>query len=163
MFDKATPRLESQTPDSVRVESRAFLLSAVQCPGGNERVAEASAVFASFVDTVERLERILELETELLGQHQSIALTEFNHKKSQGLLELSRTMAAMRGLDLAALGFDAKTRLGDLRLKLQKNLRVLQMHMSASAAVATIIARAIQEHESDGTYTAELGAHGKTR
>jgi hypothetical protein len=35
--------------------------------------------------------------------------------------------------------------------------------LDAVGAIAAIIARAIQQHESDGTYTPELGDNGRSR
>jgi hypothetical protein len=57
---------------------------------------------------------------------------------------------------------DLKAALAGLREKLQKNLAILQTHLDAVGAIAAIISRAIQEHESDGTYTPELGRNGRS-
>lgn len=162
----AIPRhIERQTPDSGGAQNQTSVPLPVPFVSANEFAmgSPPSVVFDAFINTLERLERLLDLETEMLIQHRPIALTDFNHKKSYGLLELGRTMEAIGGLDLDALGFDAKTPLARLRVKLQRNLIVLQMHMTAVGAIAAIIARAIQEYESDGTYTAELGNSGKPR
>jgi hypothetical protein len=116
-------------------------------------VGDPTIVFNAFINTIDRLERLLDHETAMLSEHQLLAFDDFNRKKSHGLLELRRAIDAMHGLDRVDLGFDAKPVLARLRMKLQKNLMMLQTHLDAARAVAAIIARTIQEHESDGTYT----------
>jgi hypothetical protein len=125
--------------------------------------AHAAAIFDAFINAVERLERLLDRETTMLIGQQPLALDDFNHKKRHGLLELSRAMDAMRGLDRDCLGHDPKATLARLRVKLQKNLAILRTHMDAVGAISAIIARAIQEHESDGTYTSDLNDKGRLR
>ncbi len=107
----------------------------------------------AFIGAVERLERTLDRETEMLRQHRQIALRDFNHAKSHGLLELKRTLAAMRAFDPTVFECDAKAPLARLRQKLEDNLTILQTHLTAIEEIAAIIARTIQDHESDGTYT----------
>jgi hypothetical protein len=53
---------------------------------------------------------------------------------------------------------EAKAPLARLRVKLESNLASLQTHLTAVAEIAAVIARAIQNHESDGTYTATRSA-----
>lgn len=114
----------------------------------------------AFVHAVERLERLIEKETAVLSENQPISLDGFNHQKRHGLLELSRAMDALRGLDVDCLGNYPKASLARLREKLQKNLAILQTHLDAVGAISAIIVRAIQEHDSDGTYTAQIANKG---
>ncbi|VTZ23990.1 conserved hypothetical protein [Methylocella tundrae] len=107
----------------------------------------------TFFNAVEKLESLLDLETQLLRQNKPVALHDFNHKKSYGLLELSRAMSACRAHDRSAFDFEARAPLGRLRTKLESNLASLQTHLTAVGEIAAIIARAIQDHESDGTYS----------
>jgi hypothetical protein len=143
-------------------EGPALLQSAVPRAEAKEFSDEARAeiIFCVFINAVERLEGLLDRETAMLIGHQPIALEDFNHKKRHGLLELIRAMDAMRGFDRDFFGRDAKETLAQLRVKLQKNLAILRMHMDAVGAIAAIIAQAIQEYESDGTYTPYLGDKG---
>jgi hypothetical protein len=108
-----------------------------------------------FISTVERLELLLEQETAALGENKLITLDDFNQKKSPGLLELRRTIRPIRDLHLENFGLDPKPVIARLRGRLQSNLTVLQTHLDAVAAIAAIIARTIEEQESDGTYTPE--------
>jgi hypothetical protein len=112
-----------------------------------------ACAFQAFINTVERLERILDQETAALREQKLIALDEFNQKKSHGLLELRRTIAGICALQFETLGLNPKPVLTRLRTKLQSNLAALQTHLHAVAAIAAIIARTIEEQESDGTYS----------
>lgn len=111
------------------------------------RIATAREAFAR---TIERTERLVELETAALQQYKPIDFADFNNKKSHALLELSRAMRA--------LGPSCEPRtlmdLGRLRSKLEKNLSVLEVHLKAVRQVCALIARTIEDDDSDGTYTA---------
>lgn len=122
---------------------------------GNELVKDGHAEMISdaFINAVERLERILDKETIMLMNNQPVSFEDSNHKKRLGLIELSRALDAMRDIGPHCLIHDPKAPLARLRLKLHQNLTTLQMHLDAVHAIATIIAHAIQKHESDGTYT----------
>ena len=117
--------------------------------------SETASAFGAFTNAVARLERLLDQETAALREHKLVALDEFNQKKSHGLLELRRTIGATCRLTFESFGLDPKPILARLRGKLQSNLIVLQTHLDAVAAIAAIIARTIEEQESDGTYTPE--------
>ncbi len=132
-------------------------------PNEDPRSAERDAVaeqarsrlmLEAFVNAVERLEGVLDQETQILDQNKPIALHDFNHRKSHGLLELSRAMTACSSLDRAVFDSESKVPLARLRVKLESNLASLQTHLTAVSEIAAVIARAIQDHESDGTYTA---------
>lgn len=116
--------------------------------------ARAQMMLEAFINAVERLEGVLDQETQMLGRNRPIALHDLNHRKSHGLLELSRAMAACRALDQQAFHVEAKAPLARLRAKLEGNLASLQVHLTAVAEIAAVIARVIQDHESDGTYAA---------
>lgn len=112
-------------------------------------------VINAFIQTVERLERLLDQENTALRENRLAALEDFNQKKSQALLELHRAAGAIGELHFDRLGNDHRPLLARLRQTLQDNLYLLQIHLDAVAAVAATIARTIEEHESDGTYTSE--------
>jgi hypothetical protein len=124
-------------------------------PGAYTRLANErpNMVFTAFADTVGRLERLIQLETEMLSVHRVIAFDDFNRKKSHALIELRRAIDAMHGLCREDIELDPKPLLDNLRAGLQRNLAVLQIHLNAANALAAIITRTIQEHDSDGTYT----------
>lgn len=125
--------------------------------------ARAEIIFDAFVSAVGRLEGLLDKETAMLIERQPIVLDDFNHKKRHGLVELSRAMDAVRGVDRDCPGRDPKAVLARLRVKLQSNLTILKTHLDAVSSIAAVISRVIQEHDSDGTYTQELGDNGRSR
>ena len=156
--------IEGQSADSRTGERSVSVQSSDTNTKVNEFAKEAHAkiIFETFINAVERLERLLDKETVMLIEHRSISLDEFNHKKRHGLLELSRAIDALRGLDRDCLVYDPKASVARLRVKLQNNLKMLQTHLDAVRAIAAIIARAIHEQESDGTYTQDLNI-GRSR
>src|SRR6185503_19748050 len=106
---------------------------------------------------IERLEEVVDQETAALRNRTAIDLKDFNNRKSQGLLELNR---ALRGLDNPPKDRTVTTRLAGLRTKLDVNRAVLETHLAAVREVATVLADAIRDAESDGTYSPSIGAGG---
>lgn len=106
----------------------------------------------ALASTVERLERILDQEETLLLRHETAALDEITDKKAQVLLELGHIVTALRGIDPVPSAGHAQILLAQLRGRLEVNRTILEMHLRAVREVASIIARAIEEQESDGTY-----------
>jgi hypothetical protein len=106
----------------------------------------------AFVSTLERLEQTIDLETAALQQARPVDLRAFNHKKSHGLLEMSRAMRAMEPLSSDRMSLASLER---LRVKLGKNLAILESHLRAVKQVSGLIARAMEADDSDGTYTVQ--------
>jgi Mg2+ and Co2+ transporter CorA len=119
--------------------------------------AEDEAMVDAFADAIHRIERLLDQEADALERHEIGALRELNMKKSRCLLELSRAMQALHGVDRRSWGIDPSALLERLRDKLEANRKILDLHLKAAREVALVIARAIEEHESDGTYEARMG------
>jgi hypothetical protein len=115
---------------------------------------EESGVLATLIRTIERLEETLEQETAGLRSRAPIDLKDFNNRKTHGLLELTRVM---RHLDRGSLTPPVASRLSALRISLEVNQRIVKMHLEAVREVSTILADAIQEAESDGTYSVSVG------
>jgi len=103
----------------------------------------------TFRNSLERLEAVIESETLALQNHAPIDLTEFNHKKSHGLLELTRSARVLDDEELEL----ARDDLNRLKEKVEKNLSILEIHLKAVHAVSAIISNTIRENESDGTYS----------
>ena len=102
---------------------------------------------------IARLEDVLDQETTALRARGAIDLKSFNNRKSHGLLDLSRALRVYEGTEPDAL---LRARLSGLRQKLEENRRVLKIHLDAVRENAAVIADAIREAESDGTYTAGI-------
>jgi hypothetical protein len=124
--------------------------------------APSASIIEGFLKTVERIEKILDLGTQMLEQNKPLALHDLNHKKSHGLLELRRAIDACRSLDRSTSAL-TRAPLARLREKLERNLASLQTHLKAVTEIVAIITRAIQDHESDGTYSISRRARDDAR
>jgi galactokinase len=103
--------------------------------------------------SLDRLEETLDMETAALMARDLSNLEEFNRRKSQCLLEISRIV---RTAEIHALDQKATKRLQDLQVKIETNQDILRRHMHAVQEVAGIISNAIQNAESDSTYSAHM-------
>jgi flagellar biosynthesis/type III secretory pathway chaperone len=105
---------------------------------------------AAFAAVADRLEQVLDGESSALERNQPCDLPAICQRKRQGLLELSRFLpraAASTEQDAA------KQRLDRLAIKLDRNHRALGIQLQAVREVADIIARAMRDADSDGTYS----------
>jgi len=102
---------------------------------------------------IERVEQLIDQETFALRQHQLDGLGDFNHRKSHGLLELTR---AIRTLGNAATIQALEPRMLSLQAKLRENADALSLHLKAVQEVSALVTRAIRDGESDGTYSAAI-------
>lgn len=109
---------------------------------------------------MQRIEDLVDGETEALQSRTAIDLRESNNRKSRALLELDM---ASRELDGLQLDDDFMTRLKRLRDKLETNRTVLAKHLEAVREIAALIADAIQDAEWDGTYSQYAAAGGEAR
>jgi hypothetical protein len=115
-----------------------------------EPVRNPAFNLAAFVAVADRLEGVIDGETEALERNQPCDLGAICQRKRQGLLELSRF------LPRAAVSADrevAHRRLDRLAAKLDRNRRALDIQLQAVREVADIISRALKEADSDGTYS----------
>jgi hypothetical protein len=118
----------------------------------------ASTFTGGSVDrAIEYLGIIVDQETNALRTRAAIDLAEFNTRKNQALLELNR---ALRALDAGATSRLVASRLVDLRARLDVNRALLKTHLEAVREVASVVADAIRDSESDGTYSPPIRAHG---
>jgi hypothetical protein len=100
---------------------------------------------------IDRLRQTLDEENEDIARRGSVDYRAYNLRKSQGLLELNRLAPALAGKPVGPVLAAA---LADLHAKLETNRRMLRTQLTAARAVSNIIARAIRESQSDGTYSA---------
>jgi hypothetical protein len=121
-------------------------------------IRERGQVTRSSIDrTMQRIETLVDSETEALRSRAAIDLRESNNGKSQALLEFS---LAVRSLEGTALDAELVQRLKALRGKLETNRTVLRRHLEAVREVASVVADTIQDSEGDGTYSQQAGAGG---
>jgi hypothetical protein len=110
------------------------------------------AALAMILPVVDRLRHALEAENGELSRSRTVDYHAHSRRKSQGLLELNRMRAA---LGRASANPIARAALADLSAKLDLNRRLLQVQLRAARTVSSILARAIREGQSDGTYSAD--------
>jgi hypothetical protein len=110
----------------------------------------ASSVVMLMV-AVERLQTTLDAEIAQIASRRPVNFHEFNLRKSQALLELTRLMPLLAG---AEIGPELRVALIGLRTKLESNRRILRVQLKAVEEVSEIISRTIQAGQSDGTYSA---------
>jgi hypothetical protein len=108
--------------------------------------------------TIQRLEEIVDQETLALRSRKAVNLKEFNDRKSQALLELTRSLRQMQG---AGRDPALAARVGALKVKLAVNQAALKVHLEAVREISTSLAEAIRHAESDGTYTQAISSAAK--
>lgn len=106
---------------------------------------------ASALPVVERLIRTVAAETEDIAAGRPAPHELYGQRKHQSLLELNRLLPGLVG---ARGGERLRAPLAELNAALEANRRALGLQLKASIAVAEIIARAIRDGQSDGTYDA---------
>ena len=112
-------------------------------------VADRSASCSHVLTVIGRIEGYLEEETTALSSGLTFDLVSSNNRKSQGLVDLN---CAVRVLSKIERGEELQTRLSNLRERLDRNLRVVRMHLNAVKEISDVLSDAIQSAESDGTY-----------
>jgi hypothetical protein len=99
---------------------------------------------------IERLQATLDAENAKIASGERVDFQDFNMRKSQGLLELTRLMPLFAG---AEIDMTLRVALVGVRTKLEDNRRLLRVQLKAVQEVSEIIARTIQAGQSDGTYS----------
>lgn len=120
---------------------------------------KGSAMLSLVESAIERLEETVEQETAALNMRAGVDLREFNDRKSQGLLELTR---AMRHFEGTAPEPALVTRLARLRSKLDRNSVALRMHLDAVREISAVMADAMRDAESDGTYSSSMSGNRRS-
>jgi hypothetical protein len=100
---------------------------------------------------IERVQSAVDAENAQIASGKRVDFQAFNLRKSQGLLELTRLMPILAGIEAGA---NVRAALVGLRAKLEDNQRTLRVQLKAIQEVSDIIARTIHAGQSDGTYSA---------
>ncbi len=132
---------------------QSFAATPAARPEGASPVARGPAPMLEV--TIQRLEEIVDQETLALRSRKAVNLKEFNDRKSQALLELTRSLRHVQG---GAPDPALAARVGSLKVKLAINQAVLKVHLEAVREISTSIADAIRQAESDGTYTQTISS-----
>lgn len=109
-----------------------------------------AAASAALTQALQRLEQAVTQETAALKQRKAADLREFNSRKSHGLLELTR---AMRAIDGTTPDESTLVRVRALKAALGNNLAALEVHLRAAREVTNVVADAMRQADSDGTYS----------
>ena len=136
--------------DDQRREVRAFDFRSIAKSIGEAPNQSPAAHMEFLVTALNRLEETVDLETSALRALDASAVSEFNNRKSQSLLELNRAQRLMHGQPMSQ---EVRVRLQNLQTKLENNRWLLLLHLEAVREVASIIASAIRDTDSDGTYS----------
>jgi hypothetical protein len=115
---------------------------------GARPTGSAEAVLSVLVQLTEAVRSENE---DILSRRPGINHHEYNLKKSQALLVMNRLAPLMAQ---AGASSPLRASLRDLRAELETNQRLLGLQLRAAQAVSDLIARAIREGQSDGTYSA---------
>jgi site-specific DNA-cytosine methylase len=118
----------------------------------------SSAISSTIELSIQRLEDIVDQETAALKTRKAINLKDFNDRKSQALLELTRMLRTLQGGPPNAI---VAERVQGLKSKLAVNQAVLKLHLEAVREISTSLADAIRHSESDGTYTPSISSLSK--
>ncbi|QND50664.1 flagellar protein FlgN (plasmid) [Phyllobacterium sp. 628] len=103
---------------------------------------------------IKRLEEVVERETRLLLDGETIDLADINSHKSRGLRDFNKAMnKAAKTAGTPALK-SLQPVLDSLRQKLDRNCEAIKLHLRAVTELTGIIRDALETQEADGTYTA---------
>jgi hypothetical protein len=125
-------------------------------PPSRPAASDPDTAPALVISVVRRLEGYLDEETAALEKSLDFDFKTSNDRKSQGLFDFNQ---ALRRLQPADVNADLKVRLATFRQKLAANLRTIRLHLDAVKEIASILSEAIQNAESDGTYTRNIGPY----
>jgi hypothetical protein len=161
-------QIEQQT-SVIPVEAQALVLPETDLP---ESAVQEAPVFGEADDTpgqwlgtqsstltaIDRLKATIDEETEKLEVRAVVDFDGFSQRKNRGLLELTRAMRLTQDIKSDPR---VAPQLTLLRASLIRNQAALQIHLDAVREVSAIIARSIQEVESDGTYSLAIAGKRK--
>jgi hypothetical protein len=158
----STAALEAKPKIPLKPSATAAAIGGV--PANARHAASPSRPSASDPDTaravvisvVRRIESYLDEETAALEKYIDFDFKASNDRKSQGLLDFNQAIRRLQPSDVNA---DLKGRLAVFRQKLAANLRTIRLHLNAVKEIASIVSEAIQNAESDGTYTRNIGPY----
>lgn len=109
------------------------------------------AVYGPLVIAIDRAIEVVEAETQALRANPTTDLKPFEYRKSQALLDLTRSRSLVPP---SAYTEDVKDRLVDFKDVLKENVDLLTLHMNAVSEVVKMMSRTMLDQESDGTYAA---------
>jgi hypothetical protein len=119
----------------------------------HDKDAFEARALAMMLPVVGRLRLAVGAENRDLAARRKVDYQTHSARKSQGLLELNRLRVALAS---ASAHPAARLALADLSAELAINQRLLNLQLRAARTVSDILARAIRDGQSDGTYSAHV-------
>ena len=114
----------------------------------------ASPGVAALLAVVDRLEGLLDAETDALKRSLPADMAEIGNRKRQGLLELGRALRTAPALGPQP---EVRERLKRFAAAAERNRAALGTQLRAVREIADIIGQTLRDAESDGTYSAVAG------
>ena len=102
---------------------------------------------------IARIEEILAAEAMCLEALQDSQIRQLNERKARALLEFSRTV---RSLSADVIDDDLRIRIAKLRDALEENKALVARHLAAARDIAALVSKAMEDMESDGTYSSRI-------
>ncbi|WP_245581811.1 flagellar protein FlgN [Phyllobacterium phragmitis] len=127
---------------------------------GSSTKGGKEAILKPVVLAIQRLENVVETETQLLLDGANPDLGEINARKSRGLYDFTRAMNKAGALADAAALRTLQPLLDRLKQKLERNCEALQLHLRAVGELSDIIRTALETQEADGTYSMQHARAG---
>jgi len=103
----------------------------------------------AFIHCVERLEALIETETQILRGLQPIDFETLNLRKTHALMEFLQMSRNIPG----GVSLQARERIQSLQKLLAVNAETLERHLRAMQEITALVVKSIQEDASDGTYS----------
>lgn len=119
-------------------------------------IPDPDTVRGIVITIIRRIEGYIDEENAALDRSLEFDFKASNDRKSQGLLDLNQ---ALRRLQRGDINADLQARLKVFREKLAVNLHKIRLHLEAVKEIAAMLSDAIQNAESDGTYTRNIGPY----
>jgi hypothetical protein len=146
---KAKPAQPPSSPGAPFVEV-ASQYGRRPAPNPRASITDPEAARARVISVIVRIEGHLDEETAALNKSLKFDFKASNDRKSQGLVDLNQALKRLQRADVTP---DLQLRLKAFREKLAVNLRRIRLHLDAVKEIAAMLSDAIQDAESDGTYT----------
>lgn len=105
-----------------------------------------------FVAAVKALEDVVDHETGLLEQHVNPDFADINARKTRGVRILNQTIAELSKYLDEDLNLEIESLLKMLKIKLERNSRLLKIHLEAVGELVNMLRSAFEAQETDGTY-----------
>ncbi|RCL03161.1 MAG: hypothetical protein JSC189_000305 [Candidatus Tokpelaia sp. JSC189] len=109
-------------------------------------------IMQKFIAAVKALEDVIDHETGLLEQHVNPDFVDINSRKTRGIRILNQTMAELSKYLDEDLNLEIENLLKILKIKLERNSRVLKIHFEAVDELVNMLRSAFEAQETDGTY-----------